>query len=373
MSKRVLLVITGAFAFNGGIAASTRLAIRALLDSGYELDIFAFNETSDVAEKYAALPGVRYHAGNNAKLSFALMVWRAVLTRRYAFAFSDHINVASILAPLAWLRLVRYAVRVHLIEAVSPNPDAQGRLGLRAAWRLHASEFARAEVLKAFPDLKIEVVPLALNPDTHFDLPALPPPTLTLSAVDGQARLLGDCVVLLVGRMAAGEQYKGQDVLIRSLPLILEHCPDAQLVLAGHGDDYPRLLALAQSLPAAAQARVFMPGYVGADQLETLYRTCAVFAMPSRGEGFGVVYLEAMRWAKPCLASRADAAQFIVEHEQTGLLVDDPQAEQEIAAALLRLLTNPALAQAYGQAGYERARRLYTFDQFRAHFIEALT
>lgn len=373
MSKPVLLVITGAFAFSGGIAASTRLVIRALLDAGYELDIFAFNETPDAADKYTALPNVRYHAGNNDKLGFALTVWRAVLTRRYAFAFSDHINVASILAPLAWLRLVRYAVRVHLIEAVAPNPDAQGRLGLRAAWRIHASEFGRAEVLKAFPDLQIEVVPLALDPDTHFDLPALPPTQMNLTAVDGQERALGDRVVLLVGRMAAGEQYKGQDVLIRSLPLILERCPDVQLVLAGHGDDFPRLLALAQSLPAAGQGRIFMPGYVSADQLETLYQTCAVFAMPSRGEGFGVVYLEAMRWAKPCVASRADAAQFIVSHEQTGLLVDDPQAEQEVAAALLRLLTNPALAQAYGQAGYERARRLYSFDQFRARFIEALT
>ncbi|MBK9748193.1 MAG: glycosyltransferase family 4 protein [Chloroflexi bacterium] len=373
MSKRALLVITGAFAYSGGIAASTRLAIRALLDSGYELDIFAFNETPDAANKYAALPGVRYHAGNNAKLGFALMVWWAGLTRRYACAFSDHINVASILAPLAWLRLVRYIVRVHLIEAVAPNPDAQGRLGLRAAWRIHASEFARAEVRKAFPDLQIEVVPLALDPDTHFDLPTLPPTQMNLQAVAGQERALRERVVLLVGRMAAGEQYKGQDVLIRSLPLILERCPDAQLVLAGHGDDYPRLLALAHSLPAAAQERVFMPGYVSADQLETLYRTCAVFAMPSRGEGFGLVYLEAMRWAKPCVASRADAAQFIVEHEQTGLLVDDPQDEREVAAALLRLLTDPALAQAYGQAGYERARRLYSFDQFRARFIEDLT
>ena len=196
---------------------------------------------------------------------------------------------------------------------------------------------------------------------------------IELQSVDGQNRALGGRMILLVGRMTAAEQYKGQDVLIQAMPLILERCPAAQLVLAGQGDDFPRLLSLAQTQPGEISARIFMPGFVSREQLDVLYQTCIVFAMPSRGEGFGVVFLEAMRWAKPCLGSRLDAAQYLIVHEQTGLLVDDPQSPREVADALLRILNDPQLARAYGQKGYELVQQNYRFDRFRERFLQSLS
>jgi len=371
--KRCLLVITGAFGLTGGIAASTQLAIYALIDAGYQLDIFAFNEGSQNAKVYHALEGINYWAADNNKMRFALAVWRALLLKRYEFAFSDHINVASILAPAALLSLIRYVVRVHLIEAVPPNPDFQGRLGLRFAWRIHASEYAKREVLKLFPNLQIDVVPLALDPGIRFDLPDnSPKPDLTFAAVDDEVRQLHSRVILLVGRMASTEQYKGQDTLIQAMPLILEQCPEAQLVLAGKGDDLPRLLRLVQAQPREVQARIFMPGFVSDEQLDHLYQSAYLFAMPSRGEGFGVVYLEAMRWAKPCVASRVDAAQYIVEDGKTGRLVDDATNPHSVAKTIVELLLAPEQAARLGQAGYERVKAEYTFNQFQKHFLAAL-
>ncbi|MBK8030795.1 MAG: glycosyltransferase family 4 protein [Chloroflexi bacterium] len=372
--KRCLLVITGAFDLDGGIAASSRLAIYALCAAGYAIDIFAFNESADSAARYAALPSVRYWGANNHKAAFTVAVLRAVLTRRYAFAFSDHINVASILAPLALLGMIHYVVRVHLIEAIAPYLDMQGKLGLRFASRIQASEFARSEVLKTFPKLQIDPVALSLPPDVNFALTETwSNPAIELQSVDGQNRALDGRMILLVGRMTAAEQYKGQDVLIQAMPLILERCPAAQLVLAGQGDDFPRLLSLAQTQPGEISARIFMPGFVSREQLDVLYQTCIVFAMPSRGEGFGVVFLEAMRWAKPCLGSRLDAAQYLIVHEQTGLLVDDPQSPREVADALLRILNDPQLARAYGQKGYELVQQNYRFDRFRERFLQSLS
>ena len=131
----------------------------------------------------------------------------------------------------------------------------------------------------------------------------------------------------------------------------------------------PRLLTLAQAQPPEVQNRIFMPGFVSDNQLEQFYETCAVFAMPSRGEGFGFVYLEAMCWAKPCVASRVDAAQYIVQHEQTGLLVEDATDPRSVAVAVAELLNNPQKAAQYGQAGYERIKAAYTFDQYCTRFL----
>jgi len=366
--KRALLAITGAFALSGGIAASTRLVIWTLLDAGYQLDIIALNENAQAYPSYENFKGVEYWAANQSKVRFVSRVYRAALSQRYMFVFSDHINVASMLAPLALMRIIRYAVRIHLIEALPPLVDVQGRIGMRFAWKLQASAFGKREVLKFFPDMKIDVVPLSLEPDVGFDLTA-EPTTLEFKAVDGKTHSLGDQVVLQVGRMAAGEQYKGQDVLIQAMP----SCPTAQLVLVGKGDDMPRLRTLAQAQSPKVQTRIFMPGYVSDDDLERLYQQCSMFAMPSRGEGFGVVYLEAMRWGKPCIASRVDAAQFIVEDGVTGILVSDPTDPQVVAKAILELLTDTEKAHRYGKAGYERVKTQYTFEQFRQHFLDSLS
>jgi phosphatidylinositol alpha-1,6-mannosyltransferase len=135
-----------------------------------------------------------------------------------------------------------------------------------------------------------------------------------------------------------------------------------RLVIAGDGDDRPRLEALAASLGLARQ--VLFTGFVSEATLAELYARAAVFVMPSRGEGFGLVYLEAMRAALPCVAACASAAAEIIADGETGLLVD-PLAPDAIAAALGRLLASPELARAMGEAGRRRLELLFTPRRFR--------
>jgi glycosyltransferase involved in cell wall biosynthesis len=79
--------------------------------------------------------------------------------------------------------------------------------------------------------------------------------------------------------------------------------------------------------------------------------------MPSDGEGFGLVYLEAMRASKPCIALRESAAAEIVVDGETGLLVGD--SVDELTGALARLLADPAMATALGEAGRRRWQDRY--------------
>jgi len=377
-SQRYLLLITGAYGLSGGIAGSTRLVIEALQSVDAHFDIIAFNERADAASHYTHLHGVNYLTANNNKLIFVGLVVKMLLLTRYQTIFCDHINIASILAPFAFLGLIRYIVRVHLIEALSPHLDGQGMIGLRGANKLHASEFAKHEVLKRFPLLKIEALPLALDQKASAAIQASPPAiaspihNLQMLALDNCVYSLGDCVILHVGRMATSEQYKGQDVLIQAMPQILELHPQAQLVFAGQGDDMERLLVLARSNSPEVQAAIFFAGFVSEELLTQLYQQCYVFAMPSRGEGFGLVYIEAMRWAKPCIASRVDAAQYIVQHEITGLLVEDATSSESVAHTVINLLDDPERARQYGLAGYQRVLEHYTFEHFRERFLTSL-
>lgn len=86
--------------------------------------------------------------------------------------------------------------------------------------------------------------------------------------------------------------------------------------------------------------------------------------MPSYGEGFGLVYLEAMRFAKPCIASRADAGREVVADGISGLHVDPANLDEQ-RAAVGQLLCNEELAMRFGQAGLERQNHHYRFGHFR--------
>jgi phosphatidylinositol alpha-1,6-mannosyltransferase len=101
--------------------------------------------------------------------------------------------------------------------------------------------------------------------------------------------------------MSADERYKGHDQILDAWPVVRSRIPDARLVIVGDGDDAPRLRAKAASLGLAAS--VLFTGFVTEAQLAALYQKASVFAMPSREEGFGLVYLEAMARGVPCIGS----------------------------------------------------------------------
>jgi glycosyltransferase involved in cell wall biosynthesis len=196
--------------------------------------------------------------------------------------------------------------------------------------------------------------------------------TFDMESINGKKKTVGSRLILHVGRMASLERYKGQEVLLRSFPVIKQKYPEAQLLLAGRGDDRERLLSLARSLPSEIQCDVFMPGYVDDNTLRELYKSCFVFAMPSIGEGFGLVYLEAMAYAKPCLGGNVDATPCVIKNGVTGLLVDDPRNDVQVAECLLRFFDDPPAANEMGQAGYKLLCEYYLPGHFVERFWRAL-
>jgi glycosyltransferase involved in cell wall biosynthesis len=168
--------------------------------------------------------------------------------------------------------------------------------------------------------------------------------------------------------MASSERYKGHDQLIDALPAIRRRAPDTQLVFVGTGDDVERLRQRAHA--SGVGACVTFTGFLPDDGLQRAYREASVFAMPSRCEGFGLAYLEAMAAGLPCVGSVHDAASEVIDDGVTGYLVDQ-QNTDEIAARISSLLTEEDRRAEMGRRGRERWEREFTYEHFRRRLVAA--
>lgn len=173
---------------------------------------------------------------------------------------------------------------------------------------------------------------------------------------------VGDAPLILT--FARLTPRKGQDVVIRAMPRILERHPRVRYVVAGGGDDGPRLQALAAE--AGVTDAVVFTGRVDEVDKLALLDLCAVYVLPSREEaqrveGLGIALLEAAARGKPLVAGRHGGVPEVVEDGANGWLVDplDPAA---VADAVLRLLGDPAAAAAMGARGREKVEAGFLSD-----------
>ncbi len=171
--------------------------------------------------------------------------------------------------------------------------------------------------------------------------------------------------VLIVSRLDAKEGYKGHDELIESWPMVLKEVPNAILRIVGTGNGRDRLVRNVSEIGCSDSIQ--FDGFVDESKLESIYLESSVFAMPSRGEGFGIVYIEAMRCGLPIITSTHDAGQEVIKDGETGFAVNLDQKNQ-LAEKIVYLLQNPAIAAQMGKAGQRRWAENFTLDQFSQRF-----
>ena len=169
---------------------------------------------------------------------------------------------------------------------------------------------------------------------------------------------------LIVGRLAADERYKGHDALLEVWRDVLAEVPGVTLRVAGDGDDRARLEAKAGALGLGGV--VSFLGRVDEDDLDREYERAAAFVMPSRDEGFGFVFVEAMRAGRACIGSFGAAAE-IIDDGGSGLLVD-PDDRAALTRAVVRLLGDRAEADRMGAQGRARYLQHFTAHRFRHRF-----
>lgn len=266
----------------------------------------------------------------------------------------NHVAIAKAqrLVPARWRR--PYAVFLHGIEAWGGGLDDAGARTLGAATlRISNSHFTARRMEHERPDVgPVVACPLALLPEGQAS-----------DGVDeGLLKRVRRPSALVVGRMSSAERYKGHDLLIEVWPTVRASVPGAQLVIAGGGNDELRLREKARAAGLADD--VVFCGRVSDATLARLYDLSSVYAMPSRGEGFGIVYLEAMRAGRACVGCADDGASDVIADGETGFLL--PAGDRAaLASTLTLLLSTSELARRMGDAGRRRYEREFTFDSFR--------
>jgi len=283
-----------------------------------------------------------------------------------------HLGLSPVARLAAARRRQSYVVFIHGVEAWKALPR-RSRWGLaRARQLLFNSEFTRQRFLRFNPwaaPIPGLVVPLGLT---------LHPAGETGSRLDPPRS--ADFTVLIVGRMSKAEYYenfrdptdlyKGFKQLILAIGELAQQMPAVKLLLAGDGDARPELEQWVADRPE--RPLVSFLGRVSDERLERLYHAADVFALPSEGEGFGLVFVEAMAHGLPCVCVQAGAAPEVVRDGVTGL-VARPRDVADLADKLLVLAKNSAIRLRLGEAARQCYSLHYTAEAFEGRIIAALT
>ncbi|HTZ73632.1 MAG TPA: glycosyltransferase family 4 protein [Candidatus Aquilonibacter sp.] len=297
-------------------------------------------------------------------IRFAIAAARAAHNREAHVIVAGHPN----LAPIAmWMqKMSRHAsaiVMAHGVDVWHPLPRVR-RATIRHAHIVTAPSADTIQKLiqvQRVPRANTQLLPWPLNPDF-----------LALTERDGLRPPAGfpdATTILTIGRAASAEQYKGTDDLIQAVAKLESAMPDVHLVCVGAGDDLRRLQSLARGLDVAG--RVHFLQRLSGEEIAACYSRARIFAMPSAGEGFGLVFLEAMAFGKPIIAAACGGAVDLVEDGFNGLLVP-PRDPAALTLALTRLLENEALRSRLGANGTAIARGKYRFDSFRCQLEQLL-
>jgi glycosyltransferase involved in cell wall biosynthesis len=201
---------------------------------------------------------------------------------------------------------------------------------------------------------RIRVLPWALDPQFESLVSAGSHTTLPADFPAGR-------VILTVGRWLTTERYKGMDTLITALPRLLTRWPELQLAAVGDGDDRPWLEDLAEK--SGVNRHVHFLSGLSYAEIAACYSACEIFALPSRAEGFGLVYLEAMACGKPVIGGAHGGAPEVIQDGVTGYLVPYGDALQ-LATSIETLLADPVHAREMGARGRQRVEHEFRFNVF---------
>jgi phosphatidylinositol alpha-1,6-mannosyltransferase len=300
--------------------------------------------------------------------------------RRPDVIVCGHVLLGPVCRLLGALLRVPYVAIAYAYEVRAPRRHGIAGLTLRGARHVVVlSDFGRDLVRSlGVAESVVTVIHPGAGPhipDTSVGHRDHEPVRSDASEAAPPARGSGERIILTVGRLV--DDYKGHDMVIRAMPLILARVPRARYVVVGNGPLRPSLERLARALDVVQAVRFV--GEVSDAELDRWYRACEVFVLAARespadggAEGFGIACVEASARGAPVVGGRSGGIPDAVIDGQTGLLVD-PLDGGEIAKAVVRLLTEPALAARLGAQGRRRAVEELTWPRAADRFAEILS
>lgn len=265
-------------------------------------------------------------------LFFAIQLVLGTIYTKPDLIITTHLNFAPVANLLKALFGIPYYTVAHGIEAWNLETPRLKSALRKADKILAVSHYTRDRLIQ---EQNLDPQNILVLPNTFdqqkFNIAPKPDYLLKRHQLTTETK-----IILTVARLSASEQYKGFDQIIQSLPQIINAIPNIHYIIVGKGDDRPRIEQLIQDLNL--EDYVTLAGFIPDEELCDYYNLCDVFAMPSKGEGFGIVYLEAMACGKPCLGGNQDAAIDALCHGELGALVN-PDDVVSITTTLVNILS----------------------------------
>jgi phosphatidylinositol alpha-1,6-mannosyltransferase len=334
----------------GGVETSARVAWRGIVNCGLRSAyLFCFGSKGEAPDDDSGGQTV-YAASKVGSVIAALGTrWPVRLVLVW------HLGLLKLL-PFFRIPDARVVLFLHGIEAWRPQSWMTRTLLRRVALYLSNSDHTWQRFLSFNPHLRDaphRTVHLGIGSPiaTAVPVPAHPP------------------AILMLGRLLRGENYKGHREMIEAWPLVQRRIPDAQLWIAGDGDLRQDLEEMVRA--GGLDGRIRFWGQVSEEEKQSLLARARCLALPSRAEGFGLVYLEGVRMGRPCLVSTADAGREVVNPPEAGLAAD-PSDLQQVAEAVCRLLTLGPEWDRWSLQARRRYERHFTAVQFQQRLVTAL-
>ncbi|MBM4377310.1 MAG: glycosyltransferase family 4 protein [Deltaproteobacteria bacterium] len=367
MTTALTALVTDAYGGTGGMAQWNRHLLDALATDP-RLAVTGLGVIGDPTA--AAPPGIEWSIPRSGdKRRYALAALGAIAMRRPSIVVSGHVRLGMLAHPLAALARARVWTATHGVEVWRGTPGRtrgelaregrrlDDRLLARSALVTAVSRYTRSRLLAWCPidPARVEVLPNTIDLERYQPGPR-PRELAQLLGVESAK------VLLTVGRLHPDDAYKGHDRVIPLLPELERRLGKVRYVIAGSGPDRARLERVAAE--AGASSQVIFAGYVPDAELPLYYRLADAFVMPSTGEGFGIVYLEAMACGCPVVAGNQDGSVDALADGALGRLVD-PHDGRELRDALAATLSEGRGHDA-PIPGVER----FDIDRFRARVRE---
>jgi len=299
---------------------------------------------------------------------------RLIQSEKVEFLLIAHILPTGIIAYLLrHLFNIHYGLSFHgldlkLTQANYRRRWMAARIIKSADWVIVNSEYTRSLQKEYYPNLNLKIEVIYPCPNVGIT----PVSPVIKENIIKKSQLENKKVLLSVGRLV---ERKGQDMVIKSLPLVLKAYPDLKYVIVGRGPEKERLEQLIDELQLGDVVSIYEK--VGDFELPAFYELADVFILPCREledgdvEGFGIVFVEAGNCKKPVIAGRSGGAVEAVEENITGLLVN-PLDEKEIATKILELIRKPELAKKLGENGYKRVQKYFKWSDQAKKLIKLL-
>ncbi len=329
---RILFLATDAYGANGGIAKFNRDLIRAICahPEVTQLTVIA-RLPSGVAHKdpskkikYLEPPG---------KISYVFCsVREAFFGGKWDILICGHTHFLILAWVITLFKKIRACLIIYGIESWKKPKIFLSQWLSKLNSVLSISEFSKQKFAdwSGF-DRRFHLLPCCVDLDKIH--PMSPRYDLVL-----KYGLKDRKVIMTLARLAREEKYKGIDEVIQAMPEILKRVPDLVYLVCGTGNDQARLEKSVEVL--GLKPYVLFTGFLPENDKLDYFRLADAFVMPGSGEGFGIVYLEAMACGVPVVGGKRDGSREALRDGKLGILVD-PSDQEELVKGILEALNRP--------------------------------